>query len=201
MKLYYNSISGRVENGESLSRRGLDSGDSALMRRFGIFPLEIEAPGHDSRKEALEPEGKPEPRADDPGVYVQRMRVFDALGRHKEWMMEEAARKRREHEAGGLALPDGTRILTAIEDQNRVSAALVGMRNSGIAEVDFKAASGWVRLDQERLAQMAALIASHVQACFSNERALHEAIGAAQSLDELNLIDLEGGWPRGDSGD
>lgn len=87
------------------------------------------------------------------------------------------------------------RINTGIDDQNRISSALQGMADAGIAEVDFKAESGWVKLTLEEMKGIAAMIAGHVQACFSKERALHEAIDAASTMEELQAIDVNAGWP------
>jgi hypothetical protein len=73
------------------------------------------------------------------------------------------------------------------------------MRDAGLTSVDFKAASGWVELTLDQLVAIAGAIAEHVQACFSRERALHEAVDAAQSVAELAALDIESGWPNSGS--
>ena len=91
--------------------------------------------------------------------------------------------------------PNGVQNLTGIEDQNRISSAIQGMQQAGLNEADFKAASGWIKLTLEELQQVASLIALHVQACFTQERALHETIENCRTIAELNAIDIDAGWP------
>lgn len=98
-------------------------------------------------------------------------------------------------ETGGITLADGTRILTGIEDQNRIATSIQGMRDAGTASVDFKAASGWVTLTLEQLVAVSVAIVAHVEACFSHERALYEAIDAAVDVETLGAIDINAGWP------
>lgn len=195
--MYYDTISGRCLNARGLALRNLHPEDRAALARAGVYPLRIEQPEHDPQTEGIEPDGRPVPDPDDPSTLVQSMRVFDLLEPARADKRTLATTRRWEHETGGITLPDGTRILTGIDDQNRISTAIQGMRESGMSEVDFKTASGWRRLTLDELTGIAGRIAGHVQACFSRERALHEAIDACASLDELNALDLDEGWDEG----
>lgn len=112
--------------------------------------------------------------------------------------------KRWEAETGGIALPTGVRVATGIDDQNRITSVVANAERAGVAEVDFKAGSGWVRVTVAELQSIAAAIALHVQACFSAERAHHEAIdsleathaGNQEALQQaLQAYDIEQGWP------
>lgn len=112
--------------------------------------------------------------------------------------------KRWEVETGGIALPTGVRVATGIDDQNRITSVVANAERAGVAEVDFKAGSGWVRVTVAELQSIAAAIALHVQACFSAERAHHEAIdsleathaGNQEALQQaLQAYDIEQGWP------
>ncbi len=108
----------------------------------------------------------------------------------KQQLRERATALRWEHETGGTTV-GGVRVLTGIEDQNRIAGALVGAP----ATLDFKAESGWVTLTLEQLQGVAAAITAHVQACFSAERVHHEAIDALETLEEVQEYDIETGWP------
>ncbi len=66
---------------------------------------------------------------------------------------------------------------------------------AGVDSVDFKAADVWVTLTLAELQGIAAAIARHVQACFSVERAHHDAIDAAGDAQALQAIDVTTGWP------
>ena len=69
------------------------------------------------------------------------------------------------------------------------------MRDAGLTSVDFKAASGWVTLTLDQLVAVSTAIVRHVEACFSRERELHEAIEAAETEEALMGIDIHAGWP------
>ncbi len=110
-------------------------------------------------------------------------------------LLTEVSDMRRRVEGGGIVLPSGAVILTGLDDQNRVSAALTSMERFNISAIDFKAASGWVKLTVAELSGIGAAIAAHVQNCFSAERAHHEAIAAQTDLDALAGYDTSHGWP------
>lgn len=178
-----------------LAKRGLSSPEA--MRLAGIFPIEEIYPDYDPRLETIVP-GSVELKG---GKYIRDWSAKPLpLYLLKIARKEDATAIRWERETGGITLPGGTRVLTGIDDQNRISTAIQGMRDNGMTEVDFKAASGWVKLSLDEMLAIAGAIAAHVQGCFSNERRLHEAIDAAQSPGELNAIDLGAGWPVGNSG-
>lgn len=83
---------------------------------------------------------------------------------------------------------------TTIDDQNRITSVISNAQLAGVASVDFKAQSGWVTLSLTQMQGIAAAIALHVQACFSDERTHHEAIAAASDA-ELMAYDINTGWP------
>lgn len=112
------------------------------------------------------------------------------LAEAKQRLRERATAARWEHETGGITV-GGVRVLTGVEDQNRIATALIGAP----ATLDFKAESGWVTLTLAELQAIAGAITDHVQACFSAERAHHEAIDALLSLDAARSYDVEAGWP------
>lgn len=102
--------------------------------------------------------------------------------------------KRWRVETGGINLPNGAHILTASSDQARITSTIAGMDGAGITVVDFKANNGWVTLTIDELKGIRSYIAHHVQACFSAERAHHEAIDALDAS-ELSTYDISQGWP------
>ena len=107
----------------------------------------------------------------------------------------KAAALRWAHETGGITV-NGVRILTGIEDQNRIASVLAAAQVAALTSVDFKAASGWVTLTLPELQGIAAAITAHVQACFTAERAHHEAIDALESVAAALAYDLTAGWPE-----
>ena len=98
------------------------------------------------------------------------------------------------HETGGIEV-DGVRVGTGLDDQNRISTVLTAGELGDIVEVDFKAASGWVRLSLEQIQAIAGAITAHVQACFSAERTHHEAIDTLGDLSAAEEYDVTTGWP------
>ena len=109
-------------------------------------------------------------------------------------LMVAVSAKRWAVETGGLTLPGGATVGTTIDDQNRITSVIANAQLAGVVSVNFKAQSGWVTLSLEHMRGIAAAIALHVQACFSAERAHHEAINAASDA-ELYGYDINAGWP------
>lgn len=195
MQLFYDLIAQRALSEAQMTERGLPLDDLDTLASLNIYPLTIEMPEHDPATQGVEPDGLPAPAPENPRVFVQHMRIFSMIERAKVQKKEAATAKRWEYETRGIVTPDGTSILTGTDDQNRIASAMQGMKQAGMAETDFKAASGWTKVTLEQLEQISALIAVHVQACFSRERALHEQIDACETLEELNAINLDEGWP------
>lgn len=112
----------------------------------------------------------------------------------KQDLITAATTARWEHETGGIVI-EGVRVGTTLDDQNRLSGVLASITLGGLERVDFKAQSGWVELTAAQLQGIARAISAHVQACFSAERAHHEAIALIESHELAELYDLAGGWP------
>lgn len=134
--------------------------------------------------------------------YVHGLLLIDAepfieqnLTRLKSRLKDRATDLRWQIETGGLTLPSGVTVKTGIDDQNRITTVIANAELAGVETVDFKAHSGWVTLSIADLHAVAAAIAAHVQACFSAERAHHEAIDALGSINEVSIYNINAAWP------
>lgn len=192
-RLFYNPTEEKRYNFPMLERYGytVDSPE--------IHPLTYAQPYYNQLTQYVVDTGVVE-GPDESGAYAVVYKIEDlpletALQNVKQSLKEQATSTRWNVETGGITLPDGVKINTTIDDQNRISSALQGMYDAKIDFVDFKAESGWVKLTRDELAGIAAMIANHVQACFSRERVLHETIDKATTMEELNAIDVNSGWP------
>lgn len=195
--IYYDLFTQEKLSEYDLRKRKLPT-DLHELKTHNIIPLVIEKVEYDPETQGVMTDGLPVPdvTADDPtGRYIQKMKIYPLLDNAKTVAKETTSAKRWHYETKGIILPDGTFVLTGIDDQNRISSALQGMQDAGINEVDFKSASGWTKVTLEQMKLIAAAIAVHVQACFTNERKLYEQIDAAKNLEELNKVDYESGWP------
>lgn len=105
-----------------------------------------------------------------------------------------ATAKRYQVESGGVDV-GGVRVGTDKVDQAAITGALATLREGFVTTINWKGSSGWVQVGLTELTAIAAAVAQHVQTCFSAERAKHEEIDAATTLEELQAIDVEGGWP------
>lgn len=168
---------------------GLDTEAGRLAA--GLHRLREQPPAYDPRTHTLAFDGV-ELRE---GVYHARY-VLTQLppDQVRASLLQAVSAKRWAVETGGLALPGGAVVGTAIDDQNRITSVIANAQLAGVVSVDFKAQSGWVTLSLEHMRGIAAAIALHVQACFSAERAHHEAIAAASDA-ELYGYDINAGWP------
>lgn len=157
----------------------------------GIFTLGGDKPGINPHTHELLP-GAIEARG---GEWVRRWVAqplpVEAMRAN---LMHAVSQQRWAVETGGLTLPGGATVGTAIDDQNRITSVIANAQLAGVASVDFKAQGGWVTLSLEQMRGIAAAIALHVQACFSAERAHHEAINSATEA-ELLAYDIAAGWP------
>lgn len=112
----------------------------------------------------------------------------------KEALKAAATQKRWDIETGGITLPGGVHVLTATSDQNRITSTIATMEAIGLQAVDFKAATGWIALNLAQLCDIRRAIGLHVQACFTAERAHHEAIDQLDAAG-LDNYDINTGWP------
>jgi hypothetical protein len=136
------------------------------------------------------------------GAWTQQWEVVEVT-RTLEVARAEIKRRVTAHrwavETGGISVANYGRVLTSIEDQNRIATAIQGCTSANIQEVDFKGADGWVSITREKLIQISVLIAEHVQLCFTRERELHEAADACTDVPALAAINIEAGWPGQDA--
>lgn len=128
------------------------------------------------------------------GGWLQEPLPVIDLAAVKEKLRAAATAHRWARETGGLTL-GGVRVATALQDQNRITSVLAGMQVAPVEGVDFKADSGWVYLTEAELQGIAAAVTPYVQACFSAERAHHDAIDALPDLSAALAYDVTEGWP------
>ena len=124
------------------------------------------------------------------GAWVQEPEVAPDFDELKAKLIAQVTALRWQRETGGITV-GGVRVLTSIEDQNRIASVLIGAP----ATLDFKAESGWATLTLAELQGIAAAITAHVQACFTAERTHHEAISALSTVDDAQTYDVTLGWP------
>ena len=188
---YYSEQEGRIYTEVELRLMGIPEGDVASA--LGLSPLRYVMPAYDSGLYTVAPAGDP---FFDGQTYVQEV---GTVPRPLEVARAEIKRRATAHrwnvETGGITVASYGRILTSIEDQNRIATAIQGCTSANIQEVDFKGADGWVSITREMLTQISVLIAEHVQLCFTRERELHEAADACTDVSMLAAINIEADWP------
>ena len=163
----------------------------AARNAAGLYLVREEPPAYDQRTHTLTLDGVELVE----GVYHARYTLAPLPAEQvRANLMVAVSAKRWAVETGGLTLPGGATVGTTIDDQNRITSVIANAQLAGVVSVDFKAQSGWVTLSLEHMRGIAAAIALHVQACFSAERAHHEAINAASDA-ELYGYDINAGWP------
>lgn len=109
--------------------------------------------------------------------------------------LAQLAALRYEKETAGITIAGAT-IKTDRESQATVASAYTSMKNGLLAQVDWKAANGWVTITLAQLEPIAQAVAAHVQACFSRERELTNTLQAI--VDNPVVVanyDITTGWP------
>lgn len=195
--MFYEPSSGREFASISVFRlayRSTSFGELATeaeRNAAGLYTLTNEQPEHNPATHVLQPGGIEARGAAWVRVWqAQPLPVEDVRAN----LQRAVTDMRWQRETGGITLPGGVTVGTAIDDQNRITSVIANAQAAGVESVDFKASSGWLTLTVAEVQAIAAAIAVHVQACFSAERAHHEAIAAA-SADGLQVYDIEAGWP------
>ena len=122
--------------------------------------------------------------------------LVKSLDELKADLVAAATAERWARETGGISI-GGVQVGTNLDDQNRLSGVLSAIQLGGLESVDFKAQSGWVQLTATELQGIALAISAHVQACFTAERAHHEAIEQLQTQADVDAYDVMAGWPSG----
>jgi len=168
-----------------------DLATEAERNAVGLYTLTDEQPEHNPATHVLQPGGIEARGAAWARVWLAQPLPVDDVRAN---LRRAVTDMRWQRETGGITLPGGVRVGTAIDDQNRITSVIANALLAGVETVDFKASSGWVTLTVAQVQTIAAAIALHVQACFSAERAHHAAIAAA-SADDLQAYDIAAGWP------
>lgn len=99
-------------------------------------------------------------------------------------------------ETGGINLPGGSRISTDRDSQAMITGALLTVQRNPAAIIDWKGETGWVQLDKPAVEAIADAVSHHVQACFSAERAKHEALAALTTFAEIIAFQAEISLPE-----
>ena len=108
--------------------------------------------------------------------------------------MADLAALRYQHETAGIAIND-IFIKTDLESQAKITGAWSFSQLNPAVRVNWKSAYGWIQMDATDIAAIAGAVATHVQACFSNERVHAEAIAALETSEAVAAYDLTTGWP------
>jgi len=107
-------------------------------------------------------------------------------------LLAALAAYRFEFETNGLDLPGGLRILTDRESQAQLSSAFVTLQSGLVPDTDWKAANGWEVVTLEQITPIAKAVAAHVRGCFRGERTVQNAIMAANTLADIDAVDIRG---------
>lgn len=107
------------------------------------------------------------------------------------------ADRRWRAEAGGITV-NGVPIPTDERAQVKITGAALAAQRDPAMTVAWKCSGDvWVTLSAEQLLALADAVRAHVQACFDREATLSAALAAAETVEAIAAIDLEGGWPPG----
>lgn len=103
---------------------------------------------------------------------------------------------RAEKELGGI-LFNGIPIRTDDKSQSKLQGVITLFSiNPNLAGVDWEAVPGtFVTLDKNTLMAIAVAVGGHIQDCFTKSKQLTEEILATETIEELEAIDIDSGWP------
>lgn len=165
---------------------------------FGYYPITYQTPEYDPylHRVVLKPHSEWIIESD---RVVATYDVVDIdIEELRQAKLEAATDMRWSVMTGGMTLPNGVQVGTTIDDQNRITSVVANAALAGLTdadEVDFKSNSGWVRITIAEVKAIAGAIGQFVQACYSAERAHHEAIDKLKTPEQIRDYDIEVGWP------
>ncbi len=120
--------------------------------------------------------------------------IAESIINRKRWMKQDATEKRYIVETSGLSI-NNIVIKTDRESQATIGCTLNYLGLVPNAVIDWKGTFGWTSINMASANFSAIAIGNHVQACFSHERVIHEAIDATTTHEDLDNIDINVGWP------
>jgi hypothetical protein len=121
--------------------------------------------------------------------------IAEYLEQKKTEKTAELANVRYEKETGGIVI-NGADVKTDRESQSMITGAYNLIQIDPTRIIDWKASNGWIQLDAPAITAIATAVSEHVQTCFRREKEISTLIEAAETIDDLNAIDLESGWPE-----
>lgn len=117
------------------------------------------------------------------------------IAQRKERMHAAIRARRWEVEVGGVVVNDAP-IRTDETSQAKIAGAIsLFDKDPTLSTIDWEAAPGiWVALDKTTVEAIGVAVGRHVQAAFSQARALGEAVESAGTHAALDAIDITEGW-------
>lgn len=109
-------------------------------------------------------------------------------------MKAKVTEKRWMVESSGLTFPNGVSVKTSKDDQDRILSVIVNSERNGIDEIDFKAESGWTKINIFALKELAKELTFFIQHCFKTEKYHHNYIDSLDSISDIYEYDYTTDW-------
>ena len=118
------------------------------------------------------------------------------LGEVRETKLAALAAKRWEKETGGMSY-NGMSLATDAVSQTKYIGAVIGAQMNPQSTLKWKLQDGtFVTLDAAAIVAVAFAVRGHVQACFDREATLATLINTATTVEEIDAININVGWPE-----
>ncbi|HHQ4650006.1 TPA: DUF4376 domain-containing protein [Aeromonas hydrophila] len=115
--------------------------------------------------------------------------------RSKSSLLADVEAKRWQVETSGIFV-SGIHAATDRESQAQLNNVYTSLKAGLITETSWKDADGgFTMMTLAELEPVAYALAAHVSACFAAEQAHTEAINLLQSQADIDVYDIESGWP------
>jgi hypothetical protein len=182
MSLFYAKSTGGFYNSAIHAPAQIPSDAVQISRETYASLIEAQSAG-----KVIRAKGDGTPEAVD---YISTLTAEETMARK----LSALAAYRYEKETGGITV-NGVGIDTDRESQAMLNGAMTFFAWNPTALIDWKGINGWVQVDKDTLEAVAKVVAAHVQACFSNEKAHAAAIRALTTKETIEAYDYTTGWP------
>ena len=112
------------------------------------------------------------------------------VGLNRTLLLSDLALYRLNFETAGIVTEGGLSIRTDRESQAQLNAAYTTLKNGLIPDTDWKGSVDWEAVNLNQIEPIAKLVAAHVRACFRGERLTQEAIATAETVADIDAIDI-----------
>lgn len=171
-------------------------------KHYVLTPKGFLAGVYTTNSEAIGPDETRAPYPDDSGLYRysrKNMRWYPCeddsifMEEQRNLLRQKVAEIRWEKQTGGFKTPANMYVRT--DEESIADITFLAACAQDDQKITYKAINGYYDLMGDQVRALLSLAHAHVQTCFDNDKRLSDLIGQCTTLEELDGINVNEGWP------